>query len=85
MVRMSLSAPANPPSSDSNLRQVPDSQEVYLDKDGFTSLSFDINERVSHLSTDKEAVEYHFADVVAEEDTPKIWSIVENVQLPHFP
>ncbi|KAM0797265.1 hypothetical protein BDR22DRAFT_892372 [Usnea florida] len=69
----------------SNLRQVPDSQEVYLDKDGFTSLSFDINERVSHLSTDKEAVEYHFADIVAEEDTPKIWSTVENVQLPNFP
>ena len=85
MIRISLSAPANPPSSGSNLRQVPDSQEVYLDKDGFTSLTFDINERVSHLSTDKEAVEYHFADIVAEEDTTKIWSIVENAQLPNFP
>lgn len=85
MKRISLSAPANPPASDSNLRQVPDSQEVYLDKDGFTSLTFDINERVSHLSTGKEAVEYHFADIVAEEDTVKIWSIVENAELPNIP
>ncbi|KAL9136418.1 MAG: hypothetical protein Q9175_002377 [Cornicularia normoerica] len=69
----------------SNLRQVPDSQEVYLDKNGFTSLTFDITERVSHLLTDKEALEYHFADIVAEKDTKNIWSIVESAELPNFP
>ena len=76
---------ANPGSSDSDIRQVPDNQEVYLDNAGFTSLIFDITERVSHLSTDKEALEYHFADVVAEIDTQNIWSVIENVELPHFP
>ena len=67
------------------IRQVPDNQEVYLDKNGFTSLTFDITERVSHLSTDKEALEYHFADIVAETDTQHVWSIVENVELPTLP
>ena len=52
---------------------------------GFTSLTFDITERVSHVSTDKDALEYHFADIVAEEDTQNIWSVVENVELPNFP
>ncbi|CAD6587630.1 MAG: hypothetical protein ASARMPREDX12_004651 [Alectoria sarmentosa] len=69
----------------SNIRQVPDNQEVYLDMNGFTSLTFDITERVSHVSTDKDALEYHFADIVAEEDTQNIWSVVENVELPNFP
>lgn len=79
------SASADPHSFDSNIRQVPDNQEVYLDKSGLTSLTFDITERVSHLSTDKEALEYHFADIVAEGDTKNIWSVVENVELPNFP
>ncbi|PBP18743.1 ran-interacting Mog1 protein [Diplocarpon rosae] len=30
----------------STIRQVPDHQEVYLDKDGFTSIIFDITERL---------------------------------------
>ncbi len=81
----SLFTSANARSSHSNIRQVPDNQEVYLDKNGFTSLTFDITERVSHLSTDKEALEYHFADIVAENDTKNIWSISENVELSNFP
>ena len=64
---------------------MPDNQEVYLDKNGFTSLTFDITERVSHLSIDKEALEYHFADIAAEKDTQDIRSIAENVELPNFP
>lgn len=72
-------------SSNSNIRQVPDNQEVYLDKNGFTSLTFDITERVSHVSNDKEALEYHFVDIVAEDDTQNISSVVENVELPNFP
>lgn len=81
----SLFASANPHFSDSNVRQVPDNQEAYLDKNGFISLTFDITERVSHLSTDKEALEYHFADIVAEKDTKSMRSIVENAELPNFP
>lgn len=80
-----LSAPADPRSSASNIRQVPDNQEVYLDQNGFTSLTFDITERVSYVSTDREALEYHFADIVAEEDTKNTLSVVENVELPNFP
>ena len=83
-VTSSFPASANPHSSNSRIRQVPDNQEVYLDKNGFTSLTFDITERVSHLSTDKEALEYHFADTVAETDTQDVRSIVENVELPNF-
>lgn len=69
----------------SKIRQVPDNQEVYLDKNGFTSLSFDITERVSHLSTDKDALNYHFNDIVAETDTKNTLSINESVKLPNFP
>ncbi|CAF9907555.1 hypothetical protein IMSHALPRED_005566 [Imshaugia aleurites] len=68
----------------SKIRQVPDNQEVYLDKNGFTSLTFDITERVSHLSTDRDALEYHFADIVAENDTRDVRSVVENEELPNF-
>lgn len=81
----SLFASADPSSSDSKIRQVPDNQEVYLDTNGFTSLTFDITERVSHLSSDREALEYHFTDIVAEDDAKNICSIVENVDLPNFP
>ncbi|KAK0721402.1 hypothetical protein B0T21DRAFT_51927 [Apiosordaria backusii] len=35
----------------SKLRQVPDNQEVYIDKDGFTSIVIDITERVSSSSS----------------------------------
>ncbi|KAL6721138.1 hypothetical protein ACLMJK_000238 [Lecanora helva] len=69
----------------SNIRQVPDNQEVYLDADGFASLTFDIVEYISHLSTDREALEYHFADIVAEEDSKEVLSVNEGMGLPHFP
>ena len=80
----SFLASTNPHFSNSKIRQVPDNQEVYLDKNGFTSLTFDITERVSYPSTDKEALEYHFADTIAETDTQDIRSLVENVELPNF-
>ena len=66
------------------MRQVPDNQEVYLDTDGFTSLTFDITERVSHLATDREALDYHIADIVAERDSREVLSIDAYVKLPHF-
>jgi len=68
----------------SNIRQVPDNQEVFLDINGFSSLTFDLIERVNLVATDKEALEYHFADIIAEDDSKNIWSISEKVELPKF-
>ncbi|KAI5854478.1 Mog1p/PsbP-like protein [Durotheca rogersii] len=55
----------------SALRQVPDNQEVYIDKDGFTSIIFDINERVGGPGTgpeiDGRALTTHLEEVVAED------------------
>ncbi|EME39846.1 hypothetical protein DOTSEDRAFT_74672 [Dothistroma septosporum NZE10] len=50
----------------STIRQVPDNQEVYLDSEGFTSITFDILERVERES-DVEALKFHLADVVDED------------------
>ncbi|QIX00574.1 hypothetical protein AMS68_006091 [Peltaster fructicola] len=46
----------------SDFRQVPDHQEVYLDKDGFTSIVVEILERVEQ--PDIEALKYHLHDLV---------------------
>lgn len=46
----------------SNIREVPDHQEVYLDSEGFTSIIFEILEWVD--KPDKEALIYHLEDVV---------------------
>jgi hypothetical protein len=63
----------------STIRQVPDNQEVYLDKDGFTSIIFDITERVgqpgSSAATDGAAMTAHLEDIVdSDTDTIKVWS-----------
>jgi len=63
----------------STIRQVPDNQEVYLDKDGFTSIVFDITERVgpagSSDETDGEALTTHLEEIVESDlDTIKVWS-----------
>lgn len=61
----------------SDIRQVPDSQEVYLDKNGFTSIIFDITERVDEATaaTDEDAIKYHFSDIVSgTNDTTNVWS-----------
>lgn len=47
----------------SNLRQIPDNQEVYLDANGFSSIVFDILERVE--KPDDEALKVHVQDIVA--------------------
>ena len=80
-----VSKRTTPSSSHSTIRQVPDNQEVYLDSNGFTSLTIDLTERVTHFSTDKEALEYHFDDIVAEGDTKQVLAIHENVKLVKFP
>ncbi|TKA74943.1 hypothetical protein B0A55_04946 [Friedmanniomyces simplex] len=61
----------------SDLRQVPDNQEVYLDKDGFTSIVVEILERVERGS-DREALEWHLKDLVEEDaGESKVWGMSE--------
>ncbi|KAF1808466.1 Mog1p/PsbP-like protein [Eremomyces bilateralis CBS 781.70] len=49
----------------SSIREVPDSQEVYLDKDGFASVIFDILEHIgpSEAKDDLEALDFHFRGI----------------------
>jgi hypothetical protein len=66
----------------SKLRQVPDNQEVYIDKDGFTSIIFDITERVGPsgggLETDGRALTTHLEELVGDDtDTVKVWNTTE--------
>lgn len=63
----------------STMRQVPDSQEVYRDKGSFTSIIFDITERVgppgSSGATDGLALTTHLEEAVdSDPDTLKVWS-----------
>ncbi|MCJ1481080.1 hypothetical protein MMC06_001236 [Schaereria dolodes] len=61
----------------STIRQVPDHQEVYLHTTGLTSLIFDITERITHLSSDEEALQYHLEDIIESSSSSsnvKIWS-----------
>lgn len=51
----------------SDIRQVPDHQEVWLDRDGYTSVVFEILEQVEKGS-DEEALKYHLEDLVEEDD-----------------
>lgn len=66
----------------SQLRQVPDNQEVYIDKDGYTSIIFEICERVgpagSSPEIDGRALTTHLEDLVGDEvDTVKVWNSTE--------
>ena len=65
----------------SNIRQIPDHQEVYLERDGSTSVVFDILERVTGFDTDEEAFKYHLEDVANGEDGIRVWGI-DRVVLP---
>ncbi len=61
---------------DSEIRQVPDNQEVYLDTNGFASIVVDILERVE--KPDTEALQYHLHDIVEEDaGETKVWSTAE--------
>lgn len=71
----------------SEIRQVPDHQEVWLDTNGFTSIIVEILERVDKPS-DIEALEYHLRDIVEEDVTDtKIWtsSQAHFSKLPNMP
>ncbi|KAK5993121.1 putative ran guanine nucleotide release factor-like protein [Cladobotryum mycophilum] len=66
----------------SKLRQVPDNQEVWIDKDGFTSIIFDITERVGGAGSgpeiDGRAMTTHLEDMVGPDiKTIKIWNTAE--------
>ncbi|KAF2723446.1 Mog1p/PsbP-like protein [Polychaeton citri CBS 116435] len=58
----------------SDIRQVPDNQEVWLDANGYTSIIFDILERVN-MPTDYEALDFHVLDSVGQEDMARttVW------------
>jgi hypothetical protein len=61
---------------------VPNNQEVYIDKDGFTSIIFDITERVEEpgegLERDGQAMTTHLEELVgADIDTVKVWNTTE--------
>ncbi|KAI0443050.1 hypothetical protein F4803DRAFT_516662 [Xylaria telfairii] len=63
----------------SQLRQVPDNQEVYIDKDGFTSIIVEINERVggkgSTPEIDGRALTTHLEDIVGDDvQHVKVWN-----------
>ncbi|KAL3426156.1 ran-interacting mog1 protein [Phlyctema vagabunda] len=73
----------------SQMRQVPDHQEVFIDKDGFTSIIFDITERVGTSGTgaaiDGAAMTTHLEDIVDSDiDTVKVWS-TSNTQFSKLP
>ncbi|KAI4146734.1 MAG: hypothetical protein L6R39_003345 [Caloplaca ligustica] len=57
----------------SNIREVPDHQEIYLDASGFSSIVIEIAERVTEPAADEEALKFHFEDIVDEHDTGRIW------------
>ncbi|KFH45748.1 ran guanine nucleotide release factor-like protein [Hapsidospora chrysogenum ATCC 11550] len=66
----------------SKLRQVPDNQEVWIDKDGFTSIIFDITERVGEPGSgpeiDGRAITTHLEELVGSDvGGLKIWNTAE--------
>ncbi|KAK0713139.1 ran-interacting Mog1 protein [Lasiosphaeria miniovina] len=67
----------------SKLRQVPDNQEVYIDKDGFTSIIIDITERIGpagsgSLEADGQALTTHLEELLGEDaDSVKVWNTTE--------
>jgi len=63
---------------------VPDHQEVYLDKEGFTSLTIDILERVDSVANDEEALKFHLEDIADSEGQCQVVSS-GGVKLPHLP
>ena len=70
--------------SSSNIREVPDTQEVFLDKDGFTSVIFDILERVDHCRDDYDAFTYHLEDMTDSEERLCI-SAVQHIPMSKLP
>ena len=68
----------------SEIRQVPDNQEVYLDAEGFTSVVFDILERVD-AGHDEEAMNVHLGEVLEDEQHGRVLEGCSRVELPGLP
>ncbi|KAK5126300.1 hypothetical protein LTR85_010536 [Meristemomyces frigidus] len=71
----------------SEIRQVPDHQEVWLERDGFTSVVFEVLERVEK-DDDVDALTYHLADLVEEEEDGgdvRVWEEGRRVEFGKLP
>ena len=68
----------------SNIRQIPDHQEVYLNEDGYANIVCEITERVTGFTTDAEALHYHLEDIADGNDGIRVWS-EESVTIPKLP
>ncbi|KAK6533620.1 multicopy suppressor of ts gsp1 [Orbilia ellipsospora] len=69
----------------SDIRQVPDNQECFIDIKGLATLIFEINERVEK-ENDEEAIKFHLSDIF--EDSPyKVWNSrkLESGEIPGLP
>lgn len=58
----------------SDIRQVPDHQEIYLSRTGLTNIIVEINERIDkdhdeNIHDDISAVKYHIRDICSDDDT----------------
>lgn len=75
----------HPHADDASLiREVPSNQEVWIDQDGFTSIIFDITERVGPAGTgpeiDGRALTTHLEELVGDDtDTIKVWNTTQTV------
>ncbi|KAF2144675.1 uncharacterized protein K452DRAFT_223072 [Aplosporella prunicola CBS 121167] len=74
----------------SDIRQVPDNQEVYLDANGFASIIFDITECLdqSQAGNDEEALKFHFHDIAGDTtDATNFWQsgTATFTKMPTFP
>lgn len=90
LIYWSAASTSNTESLYSKLRQVPDNQEVYIDKDGFTSIIFEICERVGPSGTTAEidggALSTHLEELVGDDvDTVRVWNTTDTVfsELPY--
>ncbi|EPS42482.1 hypothetical protein H072_3611 [Dactylellina haptotyla CBS 200.50] len=69
----------------SDIRQVPDNQECFIDIKGLATMIFEINERVEK-ENDEEAVKFHLSDIF-EDSEYKIWNSrkLEAGEIPGLP
>jgi len=74
----------------SDIREIPDHQEVYLDAQGYSNVIVEILERVGRdkAPTDEDALKYHLHDIVSTEtDETKFWggAVAQLTKMPDTP
>jgi hypothetical protein len=67
----------------SDLRQIPDNQEVFIDRDGLASITFDILEQVDTTDVEK-ALAIHLGEVV-EGDAAQVVEMSNSESLQNMP